>query len=93
MSQQSAAQYLRHGQTPFFRLPVADPSLPDADAYAAAVPFVLGGDHSISLPCLRAASGNFALEHGATPPHDHSDLTSHLAAHLLYEGLALLVAR
>jgi agmatinase len=315
MSQQSAAQYLRHGQTPFFRLPMADLSLPGADAYAAAhavllgipydggttyqpgarlapyhvrrvsalvqgyhpehrvdvfeklrildggnvafppfnaqmvreaierevariyaagaVPFILGGDHSISLPCLRAASakhgslavvhidahadtstgelwgeafhhgtplrhavtenliargqlyqiglrgpwgaasdGSFALDHGATvvsaeelsergvidvvtevlrnigerpvyltldvdaidpafapgtgtpvpggmssreaiqlirqlagvrlvgmdlvevsPPHDHSDLTSHLAAHLLYEGLALLVAR
>jgi agmatinase len=315
MPQQSASHYLRHGQTPFFRLPVADVSLPGADAYAAAhavllgvpydggttyqpgarlapyhvrrvsalvqgyhpehrvdvfeklrvldggnvafppfnpqlvrelidrevtrvysanaVPFVVGGDHSISLPCLRAASakhgslavihvdahadtssgeiwgeryhhgtpmrhaleenliargqlyqiglrgpwsspedGAFAGQHGATvvtadevsergvidvvsevlhgigerpvyltfdidaidpafapgtgtpvpgglssreavqlvrhlagirligmdvvevsPPHDHSDLTSHLAAHLLYEGLALLVAR
>jgi agmatinase len=142
MSQQSAAQYLRHGQTPFFRLPVADPTLPGADAYAAAhavlmgvpydggatyqpgarlapyhvrrvsalvqsyhpehrvdvfeklrvldggnvafppfnaqavreaiqhevgriyaagaVPFIVGGDHSISLPCLRAA----AAKHG-----------------------------
>jgi agmatinase len=27
------------------------------------------------------------------PPLDHADLTSHLAAHLLYEGLALLAAR
>jgi agmatinase len=26
------------------------------------------------------------------PALDHADLTSHLAAHLLYEGLALLAA-
>jgi agmatinase len=42
MSQQSAAHYLRHGQTPFFRLPVADISLPGADAYAAADAVLLG---------------------------------------------------
>jgi arginase family enzyme len=24
-----------------------------------------------------------------SPPHDHADLTAHLAAHLLFEGLAL----
>jgi agmatinase len=28
-----------------------------------------------------------------SPPLDHADLTSHLAAHLLYEGLALLAVR
>jgi agmatinase len=27
------------------------------------------------------------------PPHDHADLTSHLAAHLLFEGLALAALR
>ncbi len=37
MSQQSAAHYLRHGQTPFFRLPVADLASPDAYAGADAV--------------------------------------------------------
>jgi agmatinase len=37
MSQQSAAHYLRHGQTPFFRLPVVDPASPDAYAGADAV--------------------------------------------------------
>jgi len=35
--QQSAAHYLRHGQTPFFRLPVADVGAPDAYAGADAV--------------------------------------------------------
>lgn len=37
MSQQSAAHYLRHGQTPFFRLPIVDPAAPDAYAGADAV--------------------------------------------------------
>jgi len=40
MSQQSAAHYLRHGQTPFFRLPVVDPAAPDA--YAGADAILLG---------------------------------------------------
>ena len=37
MSQQSAQHYLRHGQTPLFRLPVADVASPDAYAGADAV--------------------------------------------------------
>ncbi|MGZ3406690.1 MAG: arginase family protein, partial [Polyangia bacterium] len=40
MTQQSAAHYLRHGQTPFFRLPVADVASPDA--YAGADAILLG---------------------------------------------------
>ena len=43
MSQQSAAHYLRHGQTPFFRLPFADVAAPDAyvgaDAILLGVPY------------------------------------------------------
>jgi agmatinase len=42
MSQQSAAQYLRHGQTPFFRLPTADFTLRGPDAYASARAVLLG---------------------------------------------------
>jgi agmatinase len=42
MSQQSALAYLRHGQTPFFRLPMADVSLRGAEAYAAARAVLLG---------------------------------------------------
>jgi agmatinase len=42
MSQQSAVHYLRHGQTPFFRLPVADVSLRGSEAYAAANAVLLG---------------------------------------------------
>ena len=39
MSQQSAFEYLRHGQTPFFRLPSADPrALGEADAVLLGVP-------------------------------------------------------
>jgi agmatinase len=38
--QQSAAHYLRHGQTPFFRVPVAD--VADPDAYAGADAVLLG---------------------------------------------------
>jgi agmatinase len=41
MSQQSALVYLRHGQTPFFRLSVADISL-GAEAYAGADAVLLG---------------------------------------------------
>jgi agmatinase len=41
MSQQSALVYLRHGQTPFFRLPIADISL-GAEAYAGADAVLLG---------------------------------------------------
>lgn len=40
MSQQSAAEYLRHGQTPFFRLPQAD--LHAAEPYAGAGAVLLG---------------------------------------------------
>jgi agmatinase len=43
MTQQSAAHYLRHGQTPFFRLPLADVAAPDAyvgaDAILLGVPY------------------------------------------------------
>jgi agmatinase len=39
-AQQSAAHYLRHGQTPFFRLPVVDIASPDC--YAGADAIVLG---------------------------------------------------
>lgn len=43
MSQQSAAHYLRHGQTPFFRLPAADITSPDCyagvDAVLLGVPY------------------------------------------------------
>ena len=42
MSQQSAAHYLRHGQNPFFRLPVADISVGGPDAYAGADAVLLG---------------------------------------------------
>jgi len=42
MSQQSAAQYSRHGQTPFFRLPSADLSLRGAECYAGARAVLLG---------------------------------------------------
>jgi agmatinase len=37
MTQQSAAHYLRHGQTPFFRLPLVDVAAPDAYVGADAV--------------------------------------------------------
>lgn len=40
MPQQSAAEYLRHGQMPFFRLPVAD--LGSATPYAGADAVLLG---------------------------------------------------
>jgi len=42
MSQQSAMQYLRHGQTPFFRLPNADFASRGADAYTGARAVLLG---------------------------------------------------
>ncbi len=44
MSQQPAMQYLRHGQTPFFRLPAADPSR-GPDAYRGARAIVLGAPY------------------------------------------------
>ena len=40
MPQQSAAEYLRHGQMPFFRLPVVDPA--GATPYAGADAVLLG---------------------------------------------------
>ena len=40
MPQQSAAEYLRHGQMPFFRLPVVDPT--SATPYAGADAVLLG---------------------------------------------------
>ncbi|AUX19598.1 agmatinase [Sorangium cellulosum] len=42
MSQQRAAAYLRHGQTPFFRLPTADFDGAGASAYAGADAVLLG---------------------------------------------------
>jgi agmatinase len=42
MSQQSAFEYLRHGQTPFFRLPVADAARPRSEAYAGTDAVLLG---------------------------------------------------
>jgi agmatinase len=42
MSQQPALQYLRHGQTPFFRLPVADITQRGAEAYVGARAVLLG---------------------------------------------------
>jgi agmatinase len=42
MRQQSAFEYLRHGQTPFFRLPVAVSDKPDPAAYAGAHAVLLG---------------------------------------------------
>jgi agmatinase len=42
MPQQSAFEYLRHGQTPFFRLPLADVRAPGAAAYAGADAVILG---------------------------------------------------
>lgn len=33
MSQQSALEYIRHGQTPFFRLPMVKPGIGSADVY------------------------------------------------------------
>jgi agmatinase len=42
MSQQPAAHYLRHGQTPFFRLPTVDLSLPASDAYRGAHAVLIG---------------------------------------------------
>ncbi len=42
MSQQSAFQYLRHGQTPFFRLPLADVQAAGAAAYAGADAVLIG---------------------------------------------------
>lgn len=41
-AQQSAAAYLRHGQTPFFRLPMADVTRPGAAPYAGADAVLLG---------------------------------------------------
>jgi len=41
-AQQSAAAYLRHGQTPFFRLPMADFDRPGAAPYAGADAVLLG---------------------------------------------------
>ena len=41
-AQQSAAAYLRHGQTPFFRLPMADVDRPGAAPYAGADAVLLG---------------------------------------------------
>lgn len=203
MPQQSALEYIRSGQTPFFRLPTADAhALRDVDAAligvtfdagttyqpgarlapyhlrrvsalvqsvhpahgadvfaslravdagnvafppfepgamreaverdvsaiagAGAAPFVVGGDHSVALPALRALAKRHgklsvlhvearldtsgpetwgsAHHHGTPfrhalagmdlvevcPALDHADLTCHLGAHLLFEGLALL---
>ncbi|MCA9688842.1 MAG: agmatinase [Nannocystaceae bacterium] len=42
MPQQPASHYLRHGQTPFFRLPVVDFTRAGADAYAGADAILLG---------------------------------------------------
>jgi agmatinase len=42
MPQQSAFEYLRHGQTPFFRLPLADLRARGEDAYRGAQAVVLG---------------------------------------------------
>src|SRR5581483_2352159 len=42
MSQESAMQYLRHGQTPFFRLPAANFAERGAEAYRGARAVVLG---------------------------------------------------
>lgn len=42
MSQQHPAAYIRHGQTPFFRLPVADVETAGADAYRGAQAVLLG---------------------------------------------------
>jgi agmatinase len=42
MSQQRAAAYLRHGQTPFFRLPTADFAKSGPSAYAGADAVLLG---------------------------------------------------
>lgn len=42
MSQQAALHYLRHGQTPFFRLPVVDVGVRGAEAYAGSRAVVLG---------------------------------------------------
>jgi len=41
-AQQPAAAYLRHGQTPFFRLPVADVERPGSAPYAGADAVLLG---------------------------------------------------
>src|SRR5688572_20255966 len=45
MSQQSAFEYLRHGQTPCFRLPLADVAAPEAERYRGAGAVVLGVPH------------------------------------------------
>ncbi len=42
MSQQSAFDYLRHGQTPFFRLPLVDLSTPSRDRYRDIKAVMLG---------------------------------------------------
>jgi agmatinase len=39
MSQQSALEYIRHGQIPFFRLPMADFRARGAEASVLGVPY------------------------------------------------------
>ncbi len=86
MSQQSALEFLAHGQTPFFRLrlaPVAQPLPAATRAVFLGIPFDGGTTYQ---PGARLV-GMDVVE--VCPPLDHADITSHLAAHLLFEGLGL----
>jgi agmatinase len=97
MSQQPATQYSRHGQTPFFRLPSADLSLRGPESYAGARAVLLGvpcDDGTTYQPSARLAPYHVRRVSALVNSYlDHADLTSHLAAHLLLDGIALLALR
>jgi agmatinase len=61
MSQQSALEYVRHGQTPFFRLPMADVMRGGSAAYAGADVVLLGVPYDAG--CTYQPGGRLAPYH------------------------------